>query len=224
MTITRNIHWSPKAFSLLLAAVLLAGCGSSPYIYLNHVNSSGGDSYFKVPSNWTVFHQDQIFRATSGQVPVQTLRQLESSGWSNIIEGHPNAKLNISLGLGSFFPYGITQQLKLTSSQSSSVTLASLRQILLPSDPLSSAPNSSGLSYQMISYHEFSSRGGFRGSTMLVRIIGSNGEVSVLDQKAMLDSQKKWIYLIGIGCVQSCFSSNESTITEVVNSWNVKGR
>lgn len=219
--------WKPLAIfgrSATIALVLglaLAACGGS-FVYINHVNSSGGDSYLKVPSSWTVFNQSQIFKASSGQLPLTTLRKLEAQSWSNIIAGKKGATLAGNAGLSSPIPYGITQQIELTPAQTSSVSVASLRAVLLPSDPLAVGNNLSGFSYQVMAYHELSLSGGFQGSVMEVRIIGSKGQVSVLDQKAMLDSQKKWIYFIGVGCTAACFSSNKGTIEEIVNSWSVK--
>lgn len=212
-----------SASMVMLLGLVLSACGES-FVYINHVNSSGGDSYFKVPSSWTVFHQSEIFKASSGQLPLSTLRQLEAQSWSNIFAGKKDATLAGNAGLSSTIPYGITQQIELTSAQTSSVSVASLRAVLLPSDPLAVGDNLSGFSYQVMTYHEFSLPGGFQGSIMEVRIIGSKGQVSVLDQKAMLDSQKKWIYFVGVGCTASCFSSNKGTIEKIVNSWSVKER
>lgn len=213
-------------FASLLAfsAIVASSCGLSSYVYLDHVNSSGGDSYFRVPSSWKIFDQSQIFRATSAQIPISTQRKLESQSWSNIIAGSPNAKLNATSGLTAPYPFGITQQIQLTSAQSSSVTVASLRQILLPSDPLAPGANTTGFSYQVLSYREFKAAGGLQGSTMEVRIIGSNNKVSVLDQKAMLDAHKQWVYFIGVGCELSCFNAHKKTIEQIVNFWNVKER
>lgn len=211
-------------FVTLGASLFLASCGTGGYIYINHVNSSGGDSYFKVPSSWTVFDQSQILKATSAQLPLASVRALESQSWSTIFSGMSGAKFQSGRGLSSPVPFGITQQLELTPSQSSSVTVASLRQVLLPSDPLSFGTSTPGLTYQVLSYKEFKNPGGLQGSTMEVKIIGSSGKISVLDQKAMLDAHKTWVYFIGVGCTDTCFYANRSAIEQVVNSWNVKER
>ncbi len=214
----------PRLMALTISgmSMVLASCASNGYVYLNHVNSSGGDSYLEVPQNWTIFNQSQIFKVTSAGVPASVLHQLEAQSWSNIFAGKSGATLESSSGLTSTIPYGITQQMELTSSQSASVSLASLRQVLLPSDPLATGASSGGLSYQVLSYREFTAPSGFRGSTLEVKMIFSKTSASILYQKAYLDPKKTWIYFIGIGCTAKCFSANKAVIEHVVNSWNVK--
>ncbi len=202
----------------------MAGCASNGYVYLNHINSSGGDSYLEIPQSWTVFDQQQIFKVTSGQFPVSVLHQMESQSWSNIFTGRQGAKLSSATGLSSDVPYGITQQMELTSAQSASTSVASLREVLLPSDPLATGADTGGISYQVTAYHEITQPGGFQGSTLEVKVVVPGNGTSVLYQKAFLNSNKTWVYFIGVGCTAACFAANRAVIEHVVNSWNVKER
>ena len=57
-------------------AVLLSGCLTNQYNFLNYVNSSGADMYFKVPANWSDFGPSTVFSSGNQKISPGQLAQL----------------------------------------------------------------------------------------------------------------------------------------------------
>ncbi|MDA8118373.1 MAG: hypothetical protein M0000_13500 [Actinomycetota bacterium] len=207
-----------------ILAVLLSGCLTNQYDFLNYTNPSGADMYFKVPANWSDFGPSMVFSSGSQKISPSQLAQLEAGEWANVFYGKRNAPLSAVTGIFSSHPFGIVQATKLNSAQHDTFSLSTLRTLLLPVDPLSKTSPTGGASYSATSYSEFATKSGMRGSRMVVRVKESTGATSVLDQVAEVDSSTSWVYLIGVGCSAKCYSQNHAVINEIVNSWSVRSR
>ena len=207
-----------------LLGVLLSGCLTNQYDFLNYVNSSGADMYFKVPANWSDFGPSTVFSSGNQKISPSQLAQLESGEWANIFYGQHNASLRAVTGIFSNHPFGIVQATKLNSAQHTTFSLSTLRTLLLPVDPLAKTSSAGGTSYSASSYSQFVTKSGMRGSKMVVRVKEGTGATSVLDQVAEVDSSTSWVYLIGVGCSAKCYGQNRAVINEIVNSWSVRSR
>ena len=207
-----------------LLAALLSGCLTNQYDYLNYVNPSGADMYFKVPANWSDFGPSMVFSSGNQKISPSQLAQLETGEWANVFYGERNASLTSVAGIFSGRPFGIVQATKLNSAQHNTFSLSTLRTLLLPVDPLSKGSATAGASYSASSYSEFMTKSGMRGTKMVVWVKESTGATSVLDQVAEVDSSTSWVYLIGVGCSAKCYAQNRTLIDEIVNSWNVRSR
>lgn len=217
----RRVTWARTAIlSCVAAGLILAGCGSlSGYQYLSHRQSSGSLLYFKLPSSWTVFDQQQIIDAANGQLNKSQVQQIEGSGWLTTFVGSGRASVAESTVINGSNPSGIVEARQLSSQDQDSMSFSSLRTELLPSDPLNPpSPNP----YQVLSYSTFTRPGGLRGNKMVVDIKDSSGAVSTFNQVAMVDSQTEWLYLIAVSCKASCYAANQGLINSVIESWNVK--
>ena len=213
---------TPGLFGLL--AVLLSGCLTNQYNFFNYVNPSGTDMYFKVPANWSDFGPSMVFSSGKQQITPSQLAQLETGEWADVFYGQRQASLTAITGIFSSRPFGIVQATKLNSAQHDTFSMASLRTLLLPVDPLGKTSATSGASYSASSYSEFVTKSGMRGSKMVVRVKESSGATSVLDQVAEVDASTSWVYLIGVGCSATCYAQNRTVINEIVNSWSVRSR
>ncbi len=202
----------------LILSSLLGG----RFNYVSHTNLSGGDSYFRFPSKWEAFSQDQVVLSSDAKITPAQLRSLDQTEWTEIFSADRGLSLANLKGLSSSTPFGVAQQLELTTQQKSTFKLAALRSIFVPNDPLSKAPSTSGYHYKVISYRQYVSSDGLTHLEMLVDVKAPGGSSSVLDEAAAVDKNTQWVYFIGIGCTYSCFEANRSQILDVVNSWNVK--
>ncbi len=207
---------------LLSLPLILSACLSGRYTYVSHTNSSGGDSYFRFPSSWTEFSQDQIVTASDSKITLTQLKQIDATEWAYILSANPRATLANQKGLTSPKPFGISQQIELTAAQKSNFSLAALRTVFLPDDPLAKTASLSGYKYKVLSYSQFSNAYGMKGLRLLVNVTAPNGLTSTLDEAAAVDKATQWVYFIGLGCTETCFSANGATIKQIVNSWSVK--
>jgi hypothetical protein len=217
----RRVTWARTAIlSCVAAGVILAGCGSlSGYQYLHHRQSSGSLLYFKLPSGWTVFDQQQIIDAANGQLNKSQVQQIEGSGWLTTFVGSSRASVAESTLINGSSPSGIVEARQLSAQDQDNMSFSTLRTELLPSDPIN-PPNPNP--YQVLSYSTFTRPGGLRGNKMVVDIKDQSGAVSTFNQVAMVDSQTEWLYLIAVSCKASCYAANQGLINQVIESWNVK--
>ncbi len=220
--IRRFGSWRGGIIFVTLAGVTLSSCGTGSYNYYNFVTSSGADMYFKVPANWVDFGPQQVFGTTKSTLSQSQLSAIESGDWANVFSAGKTEALAGLTGIFSSQPFGISQATKLTSSERDSFSLASLRSLLIPVDPLSSSASSAATQYTPKSYSEFVTPFGMRGSKMVVYIKEPGKQTAVLSQVAEVDSGTNWVYLIGVGCNLSCYNANSSVIGEIINSWSVR--
>ncbi len=212
----------PVILAIGSLGLILSSLLGGRFDYVSHTNSSGGDSYFRFPSSWKSFSQDQVVLANDAKISPAQLRSLDQTEWTEIFSADSGLSLANQKGLSSSRPFGVAQQLELTAQQKSTFKLAALRTIFVPDDPLSKSPSTSGYHYKVISYRQYVSSNGLSQLEMLVDVKAPGGSSSVLDEAAAVDKNTQWVYFIGIGCTYSCFEANRSQILGVVNSWNVK--
>lgn len=216
--------WRGGLFVAVVAGIALSSCGTSGFHYYNFVSSSGADMYFEVPASWADFGSSEVFGTTHVTLSQSQLNVVESGNWADVFSAANTRSLAGLTGIFSNEPFGITQATKLTTTQRDSFSLASLRSLLIPVDPLSNAILSSATQYTSKTYSEFVTPSGMRGSKMVVYIKQSGKPTTVLSQVAEVDSSTNWVYLIGIGCNLSCYNANSSVIGEIINSWSVRSR
>ncbi len=205
-------------------AVVASSCGLSPYNFFNYTNPSGADMYFKVPQSWSNFGPKDVYSTPQVTLTASQLASIETGNWATVFTAEKATSLASLTGIYSNAPFGISQATKLSASQRDSFSLATIRMLLLPVDPLSSSNSLAGVTYVPKSYNEFVTSNGMRGSHMVVYVKQSGKPTAVLDQVAEVDANTDWVYLIGVGCDLTCFNSNKSTIQTIVSSWSVKER
>jgi hypothetical protein len=205
-------------FVLPLVALALSGCFSSGFAYVSHRNPDKTDLYFKVPTSWRLFNADQELEASNGRLSKSQLNQIEQGTWVTAFSGNPKAKPSSSI-YGNRFPGGIVLARQLGVNDRDQFSYASMRAMLLGSDPLSG-----GSQYNVLSYSEFTKPGGIRGSKFVVDITGANHVVTTFAQETAVDPATNWAYVIGLGCRASCWGPNASLINQVLNSWNLKSQ
>lgn len=221
---TKSRGWgriTAYAVMLPVLAVILSSCLGANYTFISHSTSGGGDTYFKVPSSWSVYNQSQIYASAKNRPTPSQLNAIEAVSWATIFTTYHMRRFDANIGFQSASPVGLVQALELSGSQRDSFSLASLRSLILPDDPLANS-SSSGYKYSVLSYDEFVRPGGYRGSRFMVNVTTPSGIKTTFMQEAMVDPSTNWVYFIGVGCDRSCFKVNQSSITGIVNSWSVK--
>jgi len=202
------------ALPLALAAVVEA-CGTSGYTY---VKNSTTHTYFKIPSSWKLFHQDEILDSQPGLSPQQRDRSRKAQ-WLVAFDAAHQPSLTHVLEQSSKQPVGFAQVRALTADEHQNYSLAALRNEVIPLDQLSQTPDA----VDPISEKELV-QGGLRGSRLVNNVRGTDGSFVTFDQTALLDKRTKLIYLLVVTCDADCYVKNQKTINSVVDSWTVKER
>lgn len=197
-------------------ALVLSGCLSSGYAYFSHRNPDGLELYFKLPARWKTFDSTQVLEAANGRLSQSQIKQIEGTEWLVLFAASRRISAR-QVGLsGSTVPEGEAFTRELSPTERDTFSLASLRQAIIGTDPLSSSQ------FNVLSYSEFTAPGGIRGSKLVVDVLGSHGLVTTLGQVVEVDPATDWLYGIAIGCRASCWNPNEGTISQVLDSWTVK--
>ena len=202
-------------------AALLAGCGISGFSYVSHRDSTGAVSYFKVPSDWTLYQAKQILESTNGHLTTSQITQIEAGNWTELFAGGPHATLSEARSIASAQPTGVVSVRRLDPGEADGYSWASLRTEILSADPLN-PPHTNP--YVVLTNNPFTRTGGLRGGHMVVDIKLNSGLVATLNQVALVNQATEWVYVFGVSCTASCYGSHQGLINQVVNSWAVKER
>ena len=210
---------------LALGGILLSGCTGNGLSYFSHVDSSGESVFYAIPASWQRFSSSQVIRSVDPTLSMSSLSQIEQRVWGNIIDARQSGSLKSAAGFGASYPFGIVKAQALTTQEQDAFSLASLRTLILPTDPLASSSSSSSSSsprYKTLGYSSFVRGGGFRGSTMTVTMAVSGAATIEFEQVAMVNPTTTWAYVLGIGCTVRCFQRNQAEITSVIKSFGVE--
>lgn len=201
-----------------VAAVLLAtACGAPKYHY---VKSTADRTYFRVPSHWTLFDEDELLRS-SDQSP-EAKSQFKRLTWSVAFDGSPEPSLEHILSEVDH-PSGLVQVRTLLPEQRDAFRLADLRSLLLPFDPLSEEAQTSG-DVEVLQLREVRLPGGLHGSDLLLNLKSDEGNLLKWRQVALTDAAVRKVHVLAISCGDECYSANQGVIDKIVDSWKVKER
>jgi hypothetical protein len=201
----------------------LAACGG-PYAYFGYTTSTGAHTYFKVPSNWKVLDTMQFLRLAEPNAPFSTLYNDAQGQWVTVAV-QPPGKLSSGNPFSTNHVVAIVWIRQLTPQQElSGYTAASLRGFFFGgTDPVADAEQGDP-AVQLVNEQSISAKGGLSGDQFTVILANPNGGSSVeMEQKGLLDQANGYIYVLGIGCSESCFNANSRVIRTVVDSWHVEG-
>jgi hypothetical protein len=196
--------------------VLLAACGGARYHY---VKSSSNQTYMRVPSKWTLYDEDELL--DNSEQSDEAKQQFKRLSWSVAFDASPRPSLDHLLS-GSDHPTGLVQVRTLLPSERDSFSLADLRSLLLPVDPLSDEAQLSG-DVEVLETNDVT-RDGMHGSEMLLNLKTPEGDLVKWRQIAVVDSAVKKVHVLAVSCDAECYTANEDVITKVIDSWKVKER
>jgi hypothetical protein len=198
----------------LALAVAVAACGSSGYTY---VKNSTTRTYFKIPSSWKLFRQDEILDSQPGISPQQRARSKQAQ-WIVAFDAARKPSLTHVLEQSSKEPVGFAQVRALTADEHENYSLAALRNEVIPLEQLSQNDGVDPVSEKELV------QGSLRGSRLVNNVRAATGSFVTFDQTALLDKRTRLIYLLVVTCDADCYVKNQKTINSVVDSWTVKER
>ncbi len=197
------------------AAAGLAACGTD----YHYVKNSDEGVYLKVPNDWEIFDEEQYFRATLDEPSPAQLDSLRENEWAAGFDGDPNPSPRNLNALDSRHPHGFARVHGIGIDEHDTFSLQSARNLVAPIDELIDAGAA-----QVLDAEEFSLNGGFRGSHIVVNLGLEKGGYTTLHQTVVVDADTTKLYILAIGCSDTCYEKNKDEITSLVDSWTVRER
>lgn len=173
----------------------------------------------RVPSKWTLYDEDELL--DNSEQSDEAKQQFKRLSWSVAFDASPRPSLDHLLS-GSDHPTGLVQVRTLLPSERDSFSLADLRSLLLPVDPLSDEAQLNG-DVEVLETHDVT-RDGMHGSEMLLNLKTPEGDLVKWRQIAVVDPAVRKVHVLAVSCDAECYTANEDVITKVIDSWKVKER
>jgi hypothetical protein len=191
----------------------LTGCTGSGFQY---VSSSETNTVFKVPEDWTLYNEDDVFEFRPPDLSPQQEAANRASQWIMAFDGAEPPSLEHLFAQSSTEPAGYAKVRVLSDEERDTYSLRSLRNEEFEIDRLAKQQR-----IELISDDDLALENGFAGSRVVFNVRQGDSFVTV-NQTALVDSQTRVLYLFLIGCDADCYSNNEEVISEVVSSWTIK--
>jgi hypothetical protein len=214
------------------AALLLAGC-TSGYTY---VTNSKTKTYFKIPDQWHLFNENEIFASQIQGLSPQSEAAARQALWMVAFDSDPHPSLDHLFQLSTrcdvvqvrptsalpvgCYPEGFAQVRPLSDNQRDSLSLATLRNSIFPVDQLVAEDPTS---VEILQQHDIVLGTGFHGSRYVMNVKRDQAYLT-LDQTVLVDPATRMLYLFVIGCEAHCYLDHQKTIDQIVKSWTVKER
>ncbi len=203
-----------RALASLSFVVLAASCSGSGYQY---VKDSTSTAFFKLPTSWALFNEDQILSSDLVSLSPQSQQSVAQALWMVAFDGNGTPSLTHVLSAGSQQPAGFAQVRPLGSQERDTFSLSTIRNALFNVDGTSGT--SSGV--ELISTSDVVLSGGFHGLRVEYNVPEGTDYLTI-DQIGVVDPQTSTLYLFAIGCEAHCYLDNQDAIDQIANSWTVK--
>lgn len=203
--------------AVAIFTLVLSACGSPKYQYLK---SSADNTFVRVPSKWTLYDEDALLETSDKSEEAKAAFKARS--WSVAFDGSPKPTLDHVLGTGTY-PSGLAQARRLQAEERDAFSLADLRTLFLPFDPLGDEPQKAG-QVEVLSAREVRRAGGLHGIELLLNLKAADGTWMKWRQIALTDASVSKVHALVISCSTACYETNEGEIDSIIDSWKVTER
>jgi hypothetical protein len=201
-----------------------SGCGGSGYRY---VANSGEGAYFKLPSAWRLFNEHQ-FLADARGVSLREVRDEKTDLWFRGFDAADRPALANVFSTEGSQPHGFASVQPLSPDQRDTLSLASLRSMVVGFDPLkidAVTAEAAGLSdVEVMANKDITMKSGHHGERIVFQVTTTEGKRGVFDQTTVVDRGSRTLYVFFVGCSDRCYQANRSTIATIADSWTIKER
>ncbi|HEY1332087.1 MAG TPA: hypothetical protein VGH10_11545 [Actinomycetota bacterium] len=175
---------------------------------------------FRVPGQWTTFDQTALYRDQFPNSSFESARNATSGSWTVAFDASPTPSIKDLLGLTAY-PTGFAKSRPATAAERTSLkTPAGLRNAVIPIDQ---QQKSNPDLVHVISSQNLKLSGGYRGVRVVFTIQEDPTAPGLeINQTAIVDPGIQNLYLLVIGCDQTCYANSGPAIQQVVGSWTVK--
>ena len=198
----------------LVAVGLLAGV-STRATTTSRVSSD--KTYFKVPSKWTLFDEEDIVDRLGGDLTDAQRQQVLDETWRVAFDVSPKPTLRHLGATSARDPSGLAVVRTLSFDDADAMSLGSLRNYFFDIDTMMEDDTA-----EVVSYEDLKFDGGFHGSHLVANLTMSDGGVMTIDQTLLLDQATTKLYALIVSCSSVCYEQNAKDIKQVVDSWTVR--
>lgn len=209
-----------KSLGLVLSSLLvLTGCGAQSQIY---AASKSEGVFFTVPKKWYGISNAALnkFEAKNAQGLAVERQSLVKWQVAYSIEAKVKPSQIFEIDAPSK-PVALARVRNLSADEKNAVSLNILRDAIVPLSQWVSRPTADTPLFEIYDDYEVVEKGA-RG----VRTIFTftyKGVAQTIDQTAMISPDNSKVYLFIIRCTNSCYKKNEKLMTEISNSFTVRG-
>jgi len=209
-----------KSCGFVLASLLfLTGCGAQSQIY---AASKSEGVFFTVPKTWHVISNAALnkFEAKNAQglaAERQTLVTWQVA-YSTQRKVKPSQIFEIDAPKK---PIAFARVRNLSADEINAVSLNVLRDVIVPLSSWVSEPTADTPSFDIYDDYEVVEKGA-RGVRTIFTFTHL-GVAQTIDQTAMISPDNSKVYLFIIRCTNTCYKKNEKLMTQISNSFTVRG-
>lgn len=201
-----------------LALVMLSACTASK----QYAGSKEDGAFFAVPNGWTKISNSALNKEEGRASDQASLDRLSMVSYQ---VGFTKAK---KMSAREVFMLNPTDQpvvfarfRELFPEERNSISLNSLRDIILPITQYQDGSKVNDRNFQLIDDQEVVEKGG-KGVNLLYSF-DYNGVNQTINQVALISNDQNKIYLFVIRCATTCYNKNIDDIDQIVKSFTVRG-
>jgi len=204
--------------------IVLTGCGQPSYTY---VKNSAEKTYFKVPTQWRQVDRASIDKLITPENPdsasAAVYRKLV---WSVGFDADKSPSASHLLEADGNAPFVLVSVSQLTAAQRDSLSLNSLRDVLLPvsSDARKAAASNNFplTGFELLADQVVTPTKGVHGVHAVYNYAFPDGLVQTYDQTAYVSDDITRVYFMLIICSTRCHSARSGEIKRVADSFTVR--
>ena len=204
--------WIAGASTLFL---LLAACSGTGFQY---VKSSETNTFFKVPGDWRLYDEEDVFTSTVTGLSPQQRERSRAAQWIEAFDGDPDPSIEHVLNPRATSPAGFARVRVIQQDERDEFSLNSLKNEVFPLDDLDNEDR-----LEILSSDDVVLKGGVHGTKMVYNL-KTGGDFFTVNQTALVDPETRLLYVFMIGCQADCYVDHESLIDQVADSWTIKER
>ena len=203
---------------VLLAVVVLAGCGAPAYTY---VKNSADHMYVKIPASWHSIDEKDLDDAI-GLDPAE-----DASSRGLWLQGYDAAETPSPLhlfGSSATEPAALVSVQKVPETSRGGLSLDGLRDFFFPVSPTARQnnqnPQLSG--FGLVADDVLTPGDGLRGVHTVFRYSLGGGAPQMIDQTGYLNDDASKVYLLLVRCSTTCYKDRHGEIENVVSSFTIR--
>lgn len=206
------------AAASLLCALTLSSCSSSQ----QYAGSKDDGAFFAVPNGWYQISNQELNKEEGKSTNQDDLDRLSmvtyQVGFSAVKKVTPE---QVFLLDPTDHPVVFARFRDLFPEERNSISLNSLRNVILPVTDLLEGNIENTRNFQLIDDQEIVDKGGT--GVNLIYSFDFEGVNETINQTALYSTDKSKIYLFIARCTTECYNKNSDQIEKIVNSFTVRG-
>lgn len=206
------------AAASLLCALTLSSCSSSQ----QYAGSKDDGAFFAVPNGWYQISNQELNKEEGKSTNQDDLDRLSmvtyQVGFSAVKKVTPE---QVFLLDPTDHPVVFARFRDLFPEERNSISLNSLRNVILPVTDLLEGNLENTRNFQLIDDQEIVDKGGT--GVNLIYSFDFEGVNETINQTALYSTDKSKIYLFIARCTTECYNKNVDEIEKIVNSFTVRG-